>query len=95
MPQGAAGITPASVIFSPPPEYPADAAAARVHGQVTVHAVVDPDGKVIYARAVSGPPLLRDAAEEAVQRWRYSPLLDNGKPISVTTTAILDFKFVR
>jgi TonB family protein len=95
VPQGAAGITPANVIFSPPPEYPADAAAARVHGQVTVHAVVDPDGKVIYARAVSGPPLLRDAAEEAVERWRYSPLLNNGKPIAVTTTAILDFKFAR
>ncbi|HEV2577790.1 MAG TPA: energy transducer TonB [Acidobacteriaceae bacterium] len=95
VPQGAAGITPASVIFSPAPEYPADAAAARVHGQVTVHAVVDPDGNVIYARAVSGPPLLRDAAQQAVQRWRYSPLLDNGKPIAVTTTAILDFKFAK
>jgi TonB family protein len=93
--QGAAGTTAANVIFSPPPAYPAAAAAARVHGQVTVHAVVDPDGKVIYARAVSGPPLLRDAAEEAVQRWRYSPLLDNGKPIAVTTVAILDFRVAR
>ncbi len=95
VPQRAAGITPANVIFSPAPEYPAAAAAARVHGQVTVHAVVDPDGNVIYARAVSGPPLLRDAAEEAVHHWRYSPLLDNGKPIAVTTMAIVDFKFAK
>lgn len=90
--QGSAGMTPANVVYSPAPEYPAAAAEARVHGEVTVHAVVDPDGKVIYAHAVSGPPLLRGAAEKAVHRWRYSPLLDNGKPIAVTTTAVLDFR---
>lgn len=90
--QGSAGMTAANVIFSPAPAYPAEASAARVEGQVTVQAVVNPEGKVVSARALSGPPVLRDAATEAVHRWRYSPLLDNGKPISVTTVAILDFK---
>lgn len=90
--QGSAGMTAANVIFSPAPAYPAAASAAHVEGQVTVQAVVNPEGKVVSARAVSGPPLLRDAATEAVQRWRYSPLMDNGKPIAVTTVAILDFK---
>ena len=89
---GSPTMTAANVIFSPAPAYPAAASAARVEGQVTVQAVVNPEGKVVSARALSGPPLLRDAATEAVQRWRYSPLLDNGKPISVTTVAILDFK---
>ena len=90
--KGSAGMTAANVIFSPAPAYPAAASAARVEGQVTVQAVVNPEGKVVSVRAVSGPSVLRDAATEAVQRWRYSPLLDNGKPISVTTVAILDFK---
>ena len=90
--QGSAGMTAANVIFSPAPSYPAAASAAHVEGQVTVQAVVNPEGKVVSARAVSGPPVLRDAATEAVQRWRYSPLLDNGKPIAVNTVAILDFK---
>jgi TonB family protein len=90
--QGSAGMTAANVIFSPAPAYPAAASAARVEGQVTVQAVVNPEGKVVSARAVSGPPVLRDAATEAVQRWRYSPLLENGKPVSATTVAILDFK---
>ena len=88
-------MTAANVVYSPPPQYPAAASAARAHGEVTVKAVVDPEGNVIYARAVSGPPLLRDAAKEAVQHWRYRPLLDNGKPIAVTTVAILDFKVAR
>jgi TonB family protein len=90
--KGSAGMTAANVIFSPAPAYPAAASAARVEGQVTVQAVVNPEGKVVSARAVSGPPQLRDAATEAVQRWRYSPLLDKGKPVAVTTVAILDFK---
>lgn len=93
--RASAGIMPANVIFSPAPEYPAAAAAARVQGEVTVRAVVGPDGKVIYTRAVSGPTLLREAAQEAVQRWRYRPLLYNGKPIAVTTVAIVDFKFAK
>ncbi len=90
--QGSAGMTAANVIFSPAPAYPPAASAAHVEGQVTVQAVVNPEGKVVSARAVSGPPQLRDAATEAVQRWRYSPLLDNGKPVAATTVAILDFK---
>lgn len=92
---GSAGIMAANVVYSPPPDYPAAASAARVQGEVTVRAVVDPEGHVIYARVVSGPELLRDAALEAVQKWRYRPLLYYGKPIAVTTTAILDFKVVK
>lgn len=95
VPRGSAGVMPANVIFSPAPDYPAEAAAARVHGQVMVRAVVDPEGNVIYAHAVSGPSVLRDAAQEAVHRWRYRPLMYNGKPIAVTTVAILDFKVAK
>ena len=95
VPRGSAGITPADVIFSPPPAYPAEASAAGVHGKVMVRAVVDPEGNVIYTHAVSGPPKLRDAARQAVQRWRFRPLVYNGKPIAVTTVAILDFKVAR
>jgi TonB family protein len=95
VPRASAGVMPADVIFSPAAEYPAEASVARVHGQVTVRAVVDPDGNVIYARAVSGPAMLRDAAAEAVHKWRYRPLIYNGKPIAVTTTAIVDFKMAK
>jgi protein TonB len=56
---------------------------------------VDPDGNVIYARAVSGPAMLRDAAAEAVHKWRYRPLIYNGKPIAVSTVAIVDFKVAK
>lgn len=89
---GSAGIMAGNVMFSPPPAYPAAASAAHVQGEVTVRAVVGREGDVIDARVVSGPPLLRDAALEAVERWRYRPYLQDGKPVAVATTAIVDFQ---
>lgn len=82
----------ANVMFSPAPVYPPAASAAHVQGEVRVRAVVGRDGDVIDARVVSGPPLLRDAALEAVERWRYRPYMQYGKPVAVATTAILDFQ---
>ena len=82
----------AYVMFSPAPAYPPAASAARVQGEVTVRAVVGRGGEVVDARVVSGPPLLREAALEAVQRWRYRPYVQNGKPLAVEATAILDFQ---
>jgi len=59
---------------------------------VTVRAVVGPRGNVIDAHVVSGPPLLREPALEAVGRWRFRPHEEDGKPVAIATTAILDFQ---
>ncbi len=88
---GSTGIMAANVMWSPTPTYPAAASAAKVQGEVTVHAVVGEDGRVVRARVVSGPPLLREAALDAVERWRYRPYLAYGKPSEIATTAIVDF----
>jgi TonB family protein len=81
-----------NLMYSPEPEYPAGAIAAGVSGQVTVQAVVGPRGNVIDARVVSGPPLLREAALDALGRWRYRPYEQDGKPVAIATTAIFDFQ---
>ena len=81
-----------NLMYSPEPEYPAGAIAAGVEGEVTIRAVVGPRGNVIDERVVSGPPQLRDAALEAVRRWRYRPYEQDGKPVAIATTAILDFQ---
>ena len=47
---------------------------------------IDATGRVISARALSGPPqLLRAAAEAAVMRWRYQPAMLNGVPVQTET----------
>ncbi len=86
------GMMAANVLYSPAPAYPVPASTAHVQGQVKVQAQIDRDGNVTYARVVSGPPLLRDAALDAVQHWRYRPYMSAGKPVPTSTLAVLDFE---
>jgi len=89
---GTTGTMASKLMSSPEPEYPPEAIAAGVSGQVTVEAVVGPRGNVVDARVVSGPPLLREAALDAIGHWKYRPYEEDGKPVSIATTAIFDFQ---
>jgi TonB family protein len=86
------GIMAANVTYSPAPTYPASAAAARVQGEVKLEAEVGRDGTVESTRIISGPPLLADAAVNAVQHWRYRPYLYEGKPIAMNAQIVMDFQ---
>ena len=67
------------------PAYPELALAARVSGVVVLEAQVDTRGSVTSVRIVSGHPLLKSAALEAVRQWRYQPTTLNGDPVEVDT----------
>lgn len=88
---GSSGVMAANLIASPAPAYPPAARDAHVEGEVIVEAVVSRDGEVISARVVSGPPLLQQAAREAVERWHYRPFLVDGHPAEIATTARIEF----
>ncbi len=68
------------------PAYPEAARRSRAHGEVVLSIHVDQAGNVSEVSVLSGHPLLRDAAVEAVRRWKYSPTLLKGEPVPVTTT---------
>jgi TonB family protein len=53
------------------PLYPALAREARITGEVTVQAEIARDGSVISAKALSGPPLLHETCEDALQLWKF------------------------
>ena len=55
------------------PRYSREASAARAQGVVLVEVTVSESGKVIEARAVSGPELLRESAIEAAKQYEFSP----------------------
>jgi TonB family protein len=74
------------------PATPPAARAAKVTGTVVVEVVVDTQGDVISARAISGHPLLRDAAIEAARGWKFEPGQLHGKPVKVIGTLALTFK---
>jgi TonB family protein len=55
------------------PEYPARARTEGVSGKVTVAIVVNKQGQVVSAHAVTGAPLLRAAAEAAAKQSTFLP----------------------
>ncbi len=68
------------------PTYPVIAKAAGVSGTVALAATISSAGTITNLRVVSGPPMLRRAALDAVQTWRYRPYLLNNQPVEVETT---------
>ncbi len=73
------------------PVYPAIAAAARATATVLLEAEVDARGEVTRVSVVHGHPLFDAAAIEAVERWRYQPLLLNGVPTAFVLTVTVHF----
>jgi TonB family protein len=74
------------IIQSVAPVYPPLARAAQVVGTVVLHAIIATDGSVQKLEVVSGPPLLLEAALDAVKQWRYQPTKLNGESVEVDTT---------
>ncbi len=73
------------------PAYPSVATQARVRGLVILEAQVDVHGAVKSLKVLRGPPLLEEAAMEAVRQWRYQPLLLNGEPREFILTVTVVF----
>jgi TonB family protein len=74
------------------PVYPESAKAAGVHGTVVVYVIVGRAGEVQSVTAADGPEKLRQAAIDAVQQWKWTPQLLNGKPIRFRTHSIVNFE---
>jgi TonB family protein len=85
------GVARGRLISTPKPEYPAAARINRITGRVTVHLVIDAQGKVTSAQAVSGPSELRRAAEAAALKARFEPTRLSGTPVSVNGVISYDF----
>jgi periplasmic protein TonB len=73
------------------PSYPAIARSAHVQGVVILEAVLDAQGRVESTRVLRSVPLLDQAAIDAVQQWRYTPTLLNGRSVPVIITITVNF----
>jgi TonB family protein len=74
------------------PVYPSAAKAARVGGTVVVEVIVDEEGEVVAAKAVSGHPLLVDVAITAARGWRFKPATLQGAAARVIGAITFNFK---
>jgi TonB family protein len=80
-----ARVQAAKLISNPQPIYPQIAREARISGTIELAVIIGPDGHVQQMNVVSGHPLLRTAAMDAVKDWVYQPTLLNNQPVSVST----------
>jgi TonB family protein len=76
----------------PTPEYPPIARAAHASGQVMVQIIIDVDGTVIAAAAVSGHPLLQAASVRAARDARFAATKVNDQPVKVT--GVITYSFI-
>ena len=76
----------------PMPVYPQAALTMNIQGSVNVQVTIDESGKVISAKAASGNPLLRDAAERAALQARFTPTLLSKVPVKVTGVIVYNFR---
>jgi TonB family protein len=86
-----ASVAQGQLIKAIPPDYPIGAKEMGVTGVVVVQATIGKDGRIYNPHAISGPPMLRDAAVDAVKRWVYKPYLLNGEAVEVLTTVNVFF----
>jgi protein TonB len=73
------------------PTYPPIARATHTSGAVILQATISRTGTIENLRVMSGLPMLRQAALDAVKQWRYRPYMLNGQPVEVETTVEVDF----
>ncbi len=73
------------------PLYPEAARRAGITGGVHVDITIDGTGRVVRASAISGPMILREAAESALRQWRFRPASMNGTPVASRRRFLLTF----
>jgi len=86
------GVLNGKAINLPKPAYPPIARAAHAAGTVVVQVLIDENGNVVSAHAVSGHPLLQGAAVGAARQAKFSPTKLSGQPVKVT--GVIQYNFV-
>lgn len=77
----------------PAPDYPIPVRRANIWGIVTVQVIIDENGNVMEARAISGPVQLRGVAVKAARAAKFSPTKIYGNPVKVTGVITYNFEW--
>ena len=85
-------IIMSNVIEMPKPAYPEIAKRSGIHGPVNVQILINEEGRVISAQAVSGNAMLTTAAVNAARRARFTPTKLGDSPVKVQ--GVITYNFV-
>ena len=86
------GVLRGSATYLPKPIYPPMARQIRLQGSVNVQVLIDEDGKVISAKALSGHPLLVHEAQRAAMQARFTPTKLSNQAVKVS--GVITYNFV-
>ena len=85
------GVALALLTQKTQPIYPPIAKSARVSGTIVLTATISKTGRVENLSVVSGPPMLRGSAVDAVRTWRFKPYMLYNQPTAIETTINITF----
>jgi protein TonB len=86
------GVINGQAISLPRPTYPETAKRMRIQGTVSVQVLIDEQGRVLSAKAVSGSPFLLFEAQKAAMQARFSPTRLGDQPVKVS--GVITYNFV-
>ena len=86
------GVLEGKAISLPKPLYPAMAKQIRLQGTVVVQVLINEEGKVVSAKAVSGHPILVHGAQQAAMQARFLPTKLGDQPVKVS--GVITYNFV-
>lgn len=74
------------IVSGPPPEYTQDAIDREVEGLMVVRCIVTVEGFVHSCKVLKGLPFMDRAVIDSLQKRRYKPATQQGKPVDVFYT---------
>jgi len=83
--------TAAVVTRSVKPNYPLLARQMKVQGSVILQALIGRDGLIQGLHVLSGPPILANAAEEAVKQWHFKPHYQGSEAVETLAQITVNF----
>lgn len=86
------GVLNGKAVHLVQPAYPAIARQAHASGTVVVQVLIDENGNVVSAHAISGHPLLQAVAVAAARSSKFSPTKLSGQPVKVN--GVIQYNFV-
>jgi TonB family protein len=87
--------TPPRLLYKIEPEYPDEARKARYEGTVVLNVEIDPAGRPRRLRVLRGLGLgMDERALEAVEKWRFAPALDSGRPVAAPVIVEVSFRLL-
>jgi TonB family protein len=79
------------VLHQVEPDYPEAAKQQHIQGSVVLEAQVGKEGAVQHLTVLSGDSMLATAASDAVLKWRFKPIVQDGRALPFQTRVKVHF----